>query len=272
MQDEMVPLTADGPTEVPLPNAPLKRVISQVRFPPILSILKEDTVAQFQELLRSEYPHLQKDNFNNVEIGQGRSPNVSTSIVWRLADESQSSKWRISLGTDFVALETSEYRNRDDFLDRLATVLASVETCFSPAEAQRLGLRYIDRIEDEAVLKIGTLIRSGVLGILQPSSELSDTLRKATSHFVTQAQFEAQEGAIQGRWGSLPPNATYDPDLLQPTSGASWVLDLDMFSKQALPFVADDLVEMTRSFAKRIYSVFRLMITDEFLTFYGGTP
>lgn len=272
MQDEMIPLTSACPTEVPLPNAPLKRVIAQVRFPPILSILKDDTVARFQELLRSEYPHLRKDSINNVEIGQDLSPNVSTTIVWRLTDESRSSKWQISLGTDFVALETSEYRNRDYFLDRLSTVLASVESCFSPAEAQRLGLRYIDRLEDEAVLKVGTLIRSGVLGILQPSTEVTDTLRKATTHLVSQAQFEAAEGAIQGRWGNLPPNATYDPDLLQPIAVASWVLDLDMFSKQALPFEADDLVNMTRSFAKRIYSVFRLMITDEFLKFYGGTP
>ena len=272
MQDEMIPLTAACPTEVPLPNAPLKRVIAQVRFPPILSILKDDTVARFQELLRSEYPHLRKDSINNVEIAQDLSPNVSPSIVWRLTDESQSSKWRISLGTDFVALETSEYRDRNDFLNRLLTVLASVESCFSPAEAQRLGLRYIDRLEGEAVLKVGTLIRSGVLGILQPSTEVTDTLRKATTHLVSQAQFETAEGAIQGRWGNLPPNATYDPDLLQPIAGASWVLDLDMFSKQALPFEADDLVNMTRSFAKRIYSVFRLMITDEFLRFYGGTP
>lgn len=272
MQDETIPLTVVGPTEVPLPNGPLKSVIAQVRFPPILSILKDDTVARFQELLRSEYPHLRKDSINNVEIGQDLSPNVSTTIVWRLTDQSQSTKWQISLGTDFVALETSEYRNRDDFLDRLSTVLTSVESCFTPAEAQRLGLRYIDRLEDEAVLNVGTLIQSGVLGILQPSTDVTDTLRKATTHLVSQAQFEAKEGAIQGRWGILPPNATYDPDLLQPIPGASWVLDLDMFSKRALPFEVDDLVNMTSSFAKRIYSVFRLMITDEFLKFYGGRP
>lgn len=272
MHEVMTPLTGDGPIEVPLPNAPLKRVIVQVKFPPILSILKEDTVAQFQELLRSDYPHLRKINVNDVEVGQDHPPNVSTSIVWRLADGSESFQWRVSLGVDFVALETSEYRNRNNFLDRLSTVLTSVETCFSPAGAQRLGLRYIDRLEGEAVLKVGTLIRPGVLGILQPGAEITDTLRKATSHYVTQALFEAQEGAINGRWGNLPPNATYEPDLLQPISRVSWVLDLDMFSKQALPFVADDLVEMTRSFAKRIYSVFRLMITDDFLRFYGGAP
>lgn len=272
MQDETIPLTDEIPSEVHLPSAPLKRVISQVRFPQILSISKEHTVARFQELMRSDYPHLQRDNVGNIEIGPGPEPNVSTSIVWRLADDSQSPKWRISLGIDFVALETSEYRSRNDFLDRLSTVLASVETCFGPAEAQRLGLRYIDRLENDAVPKVGTLIRAGVLGILQPSTEVTDTLRKATTHFVTQAQFEAQEGAIQGRWGNLPPNATYDPDLLQPIPGASWVLDLDMFSKQVLPFESDNLVGMASSFARRIYSVFRLMITDEFLIFYGGTP
>ena len=89
---------------------------------------------------------------------------------------------------------------------------------------------------------------------------------------MTQAQFVAEEGAIQGRWGNLPANATYDPDALPPVGEPSWVLDLDMFSLQALPFKSDELVGMAEAFSKRTYTVFRLMVTEEFLTFYGGRP
>ena len=177
-----------------------------------------------------------------------------------------------SLGIDFVALETSRYGSGNDFLGRLGTVLAGVETCFRPAEAQRLGLRYIDRLEGEAVHRIGELVQPSVLGILKPEGGPPDVLREATGHLMTQAQFVAAEGAIQGRWGNLPPNATYDPDALQPIGEPSWVLDLDMFSLKALPFKSDELVGMTEAFAKRTYSVFRLMVTEEFLRFYGGRP
>jgi len=89
---------------------------------------------------------------------------------------------------------------------------------------------------------------------------------------MTQATILASEGVIQGKWGNLPPNATHDLDALQPTGTQSWVLDLDMYSPVASPFRSNELLNMTEAFAKRIYSVFRLMITDELLRHYGGTP
>ncbi len=272
MQAEPIPFAEKIPKEVPLSKAPLVRVIAQIRFPPILSIRKEDSVADFQEALRADYPHLHRNEVTNIDIGPGRNPNVSERIIWRLVDRQEPAVWRVSLGVDFVALETWRYSSRQDFLNRLRTVLTSVETYLRPVEAQRLGLRYIDRLEGTAVDRIGDLVQGPVLGILQLGGGLPDALRNATAHSMTQAQFLAEEGVIQGRWGNLPPNATYDPDALQPTEKLSWVLDLDMFSPDALPFRSEELLTMTEDFAKRIYSVFRLMVTDEFLRLYGGTP
>lgn len=272
MLAEPTPLGAESPAEVPLRDAPLERVIAQVRFPPILSIHKTDGVADFQEALRADYPHLHRNDVRNIEIGPGLEPNISEAVVWRLADRPEPAEWRVSLGKDFVALETSRYRSHDEFVGRFATVLASVETCFEPAEVQRLGLRYIDRLKGEAVRRISELVQPGVLGILRPEGGPPDALREATTHLMTQAQFVAEEGTIQGRWGNLPANATYDPDALQAIGEPCWVLDLDMFSLQALPFQSDALVGKTEAFAKRTYSVFRLMVTEEFLRFYGGRP
>lgn len=50
------PLIDPPPPEVPLKSAPLIRVIAQVRFPPILSIEKQEFVASFQEAIRDKYP------------------------------------------------------------------------------------------------------------------------------------------------------------------------------------------------------------------------
>ena len=272
MHAEPTPLGAESPAEVPLRDAPLARVIAQVRFPPILSIHKTDSVADFQEALRADYPHLDRNDVRNIEFGADREPNISEAVIWRLADGPEPATWRVSLGMDFVALETSRYDSRNDFLGRLGKVLASVETCFGPAEAQRLGLRYIDRLEGEAVRRLGELVQPSVLGILKPEAGQPGVLREATAHMMTQAQFVAEEGAIQGRWGNLPANATYDPNALPPVGEPSWVLDLDMFSLQALPFKSDELVGMAEAFSKRTYSVFRLMVTEEFLRFYGGRP
>ncbi|MCY4239679.1 MAG: TIGR04255 family protein [Rhodospirillaceae bacterium] len=272
MKAEPTPLATGIPTEVPLPEAPLVRVIAQVRFPPILSIRKEDSVADFQEELRASYPHLQRNEVRNIDIRPGQDPSVSEAVIWRLADRQEPATWRVSLGVDFVALEAWKYSSRQDFLNRLRRVLASVEACFQPAEALRVGLRYIDRLEGEAMDRIGDLIQGNFLGILQPGIGQFEPLREATVHSMTQVQLQAAEGMIQGRWGNMPPNATYDPETLQPTGKPSWVLDLDMFSPQASPFRSEELAAMTGTFAERIYSVFRMMVTDQFLKFYGGTP
>ena len=63
------PLTAQPPEEVPLKDAPLIRVIAQVRFPPILSIEKKDFVGSFQEAIREKYPILQHEQTQTFVFG-----------------------------------------------------------------------------------------------------------------------------------------------------------------------------------------------------------
>ena len=262
------PLTGAPPLEVPLPNAPLVRVIAQVRFAPILAIRNPDKVSVFQEEIRATYPILSEDRGQFVMVSTG-TPEFRDGVIWRFTD-SRKRDWRVSLSVDFVALETSAYVSRTDFIERLGVVLTALEKVFKPAEAQRLGLRYIDRLTDEALARISEMVRPKVLGVLHPSSEPPLDFGNSVLHLLTEAQLLAEEGRIQARWGSLPENATYDPDALEPVDKASWVLDVDMFTSESQHFVSGELISTTTRFAERIYSVFREMVTDEFLKFYGG--
>ena len=267
------PLNPTPTPKVPLPRAPLERVIAQVRFPPILAIRDPDRVAELQETLRETYPNLSEEQVHSIEIGSGDTPNVRKGIIWRLADREKNPDWRVSLGVDFVALETSSYDSRGDFLDRLQAVLSAVEQAFKPASANRLGLRYIDRLTGEAVDRVADLVQTEVLGIIQPSGNLDPTLRESILHQITETQFQARDGArVQSRWGPLPGNATYDPNALEPIEEPSWVLDFDMFTTESQPFVSEDLLTMVTGFAECLYWVFRQMVTVEFLRFYGGEP
>ena len=47
----------------------------------------------------------------------------------------------------------------------------------------------------------------------------------------------------------------------------SWVLDLDMFTTESLPFTSEGLLTTATSFAEYLYWLFREMVTEEFLTF-----
>ena len=270
MWADVQPLTSAPPSEVHLPNAPLTRVICQVRFPPILAIRNPDRVAILQEMLRDSYPNLNVDRAQNVDLSAAQAPRASSEFIWRLASKGQPPHWRVSLGVDFVALETISYTSRAEFISRFDTVVHSLHTTFRPTDATRLGLRYIDRITGDAVRRVGELIHPTVLGILQPNDGTLRSLGAAAVHLLTEARFIAKEGHIQARWGKVPQNTTYDPIALEPLDEPSWVLDLDMFTPTSEEFIRANLKLKTQGFAERIYGVFRDIVTDEFLRFYGG--
>ena len=144
------PLNPTPTPEVPLTRAPSARVIAQARFPPILAIRVPDKVAVVQEALRETYPHLSQEQVHSIELTGGETPNFHQGLIWRFADREKDARWRVSLGVDFVALETSSCDSRNDFLNRFRAVVSAVEQAFKPASAGRLGLRYTDRLTDDA--------------------------------------------------------------------------------------------------------------------------
>ena len=270
---EPQPLSPTPITEVPLSRAPLVRVIAQVRFPPILGIRDPDKVAVFQEAIRETYPHLTRDQAHRVELAAGQPPDIRQELIWRLVDRARDPRWQVSLGVDFVSLDTSDYGSRRDFLDRLRAVVTAVESVFRPAEVQRLGVRYIDRLTDEAVDRVDDLFQPEILGIMRPVEDSSSALGDSVVHVMNDVQFLARNGSrVQGRWGKLPPNATHDPTSIDPVAEPSWVLDLDMFTSEPQPFTSEELLRTAGDFAECLYWLFRRMVTKEFLRFYGGEP
>lgn len=270
------PLSPRSVTEVPLPEAPLAAVIAQVRFSPILTIGQphvSEVVAAFQERLRSTYPHLSVDHTHHITMANPSHPHVAHSQIWRLADSaSHPPEWRVSLAQDFVSLETRQYDSRDDFLSRLQDVIEAVGSCFSPTESTRFGLRYIDRLVGSAQHEIANLVKPEVLGMLASNDTALKELESSITNSMMHTHFLAPDGdTVMARWGVLPSNATYDPDVLEPVEGRAWVLDMDMFTTRPHSFSDSALVSTARAFAECLYWLFRQMVTDDFLRHHGGS-
>ncbi len=260
------PLTAPVPAEVPLTDAPLVRVIAQVRFPPILSLEKREFIAPFQEAIRGTYPVLRPEQAQGIMLGpHGVAPGPKQ-VAWRFGDVAGG--WRVSVTPEFVAIETTSYTSRDDFLARLRFVLDAFAEHAEPALAQRMGIRYIDRITGDALAEISELVRPEVLGIV--ATPLSEQPR----HSLTETVFALPDSKEQllARWGLVPAGGTVDPNAIEPIDEPSWVLDVDMFSSQERPFVPEEIVATVRRYSERLYTVFRWAVTDDFLRRYGGRP
>ena len=262
LQDD--PFTAPLPEEVPLPQAPLVRVIAQVRFPSVLSIEKREFVAPFQEALRARYPVLRAEQTRGVLLGPQGSVPTPPAVIWRFTGLDDG--WRVSLAADFVAVETTAYESRGDLLDRLEQVIRALEDHIGPKVVDRLGVRYIDRIKGEAVSEVGRLVRPEVLGVA------GTTAAKHTSHALSEGLFNlpGQQAQLRARWGLLPSHGTVDPAAMEPIDERSWILDLDMFSTEASPFEQSAILSNARAYAERSYCFFRWVVTEEFLRLYGG--
>ncbi len=261
------PLAAPVPQEVHLEAAPLVRVVAQVRFPLVASIEQRDFIAPFQEAIRREYPALRPEkNFGMVVGSNGLVETQAPTTTWRFED--LSGDWRASLAPSFVALETTRYSSRADFLDRFERLLRATRDHVDPQVVDRLGIRYIDQVPWSGPEDFGRLVAADVAGpLLWP---VGDVVKQA----ITQNIFMLPEdaGELMVRWGLVPTNSTIDPSAVEPSDSPSWILDLDAYMNRAQPFDVEALLERTRFFAERVYTFFRWMVTEEFLRQFGGRP
>lgn len=258
------PLTAPPPKEVPLKNAPLIRVLAQVRFPLILAIEKKEFVSGFQEALRKQYPILQPEQTQGVVFSPQGMMQTEPQTIWRFID--LEGNWRVSLAPNFIALETTAYSSRKDFLQRLETVLAALNEHFQPQIVERLGLRYIDRLVGDDMADLADLVRPEVAGIV--GSEVGESVQQTINESLFNLPGRGEQ--IIARWGLMPASGTFDVETIEPISQLSWILDLDMSLSGNREFEIEALMNEVQHFAERIYTFFRWAVTENFLRRFGG--
>ena len=262
MVDIEDPATLAPVAEIELRNAPLVRVLAQVRFPLIVAIEQREFIAPFQEAIRREYPSLRQEVTQGMVIGPGVVAPAAPQRAWRFTDIDV--QWRVTLAPDFLALETTAYTSRSEFFAKLRSVLELLDDHVGPKVVDRLGVRYIDRISGESLDQIASLVRSEVRGITGTRAAVH------LQHALTESVFLVEKAQLLARWGLLPAGATVDPGAIEPIDVPSWILDLDMFTTKSFPFNVDRVVTDGRAFAERIYTFFRWAVTDDFVRHYGG--
>lgn len=260
------PLIATPPPEVPLKNAPLVRAIAQVRFPPILSIEKQEFVGSFQEAIREKYPILEPVQTQNVIFNTDgivvNPPTLQTTWCFWNVDRT----WRISLASSAVSIETTKYTSRSDFLARLKSLLVTLQDSFNLSQVDRLGLRYIDQVVGQNLQDISLLIRPEMAGII--CSDLQEHIHQVLHESLF--LLPSGESQIAARWGVMSAYSTFDPYAIEAIPERSWILDLDISAVKTQEFSVESLMQQAHNFTERLYTFFRWVVTDEFLQRYGG--
>ncbi|WP_338046548.1 TIGR04255 family protein [Polyangium spumosum] len=248
-----------------LERPPLVQVIAQVRFPPILALGRQESVAPFQEAIRRRYPILRPESVPERLLLGVDGPVVQPStMLWRFHDKDD--VWRVALTTNSISLQANKYSSRADFFERLHQLLDELVRVTDPVAAgyERFGIRYVNRVRHPELEHLSRMVQPEVLGVANigfgPELIFS----------VCESSFAVDDAQLRARWGLLPPRATTDPTAIREIDESSWILDLDMFVEKQPEFDASVVVERGQRFAETIYAFFRWCVTDEFLRTYGG--
>jgi uncharacterized protein (TIGR04255 family) len=253
--------------EIPLPAAPLALVVGQVRFPTELRLDDSGIVRNLHDELRRDYPVLRMDEEIGIDFGSG-VPTPTRQVVWRMAGVDETG-WVVAVSRTFLSVSATHYTSRADFLSRFRRALEVLHGLLTPPLADRLGIRYISRVDDGNLLvELRALLRPEIAGDL--AAELGDGATRQRE--LVDALYRADERSmLQARWGIVEPGLTYDLSIPPPQHRA-FVLDLDVFTTAVSPFSPSELIDLSRTFAERQYRFFRWAVTDEYLRAFGGTP
>lgn len=243
--------------DVPLKNNPLIEVVCQVRIPPILRISKEMPV-DFQEEIRHEFPNLETEQgflFRIPKPGVDKKPEIAAdNLVNRF--KSIDNKTSVSLAVDFYALSTQRYTHWREFLRQLQRLDGAVQKIYTPPYANRIGLRFINRLTPE---NTGLQTLSEICGLLHADLTVLNRSKvwESTREMETRILLADGNGKLNLRTGY----GTSQDDI------PYFLLDFDYFEEGQLNL--SNLVERCTAYHDVIYRAFRWCIPDEKLNVFN---
>ncbi len=214
---------------------PLKAVVLQVRFPPLLVLSQPVGVAPFQEAIRDTYPRAEAPAQQvTLSIGPaGPMPPTGQLGPWRFLDDQG---WVVGLAIDYVSLETTSYTRFEEFERRAKRVLDATHDVLRLPERGRVGLRYINEITHPDAVTVADwrgLLKPELLGM--SGGEL---LGSRVTQALQQIDVRLDDGILTVRHGF-----TALPDGPSP-----YAIDLDAYDDETRPFDVDEILERLRSF------------------------
>jgi uncharacterized protein (TIGR04255 family) len=229
----------------------LSNVIARVDYQPIL-ILKEKEPAEFQELIREEYPRFSKIQELQISIPPDESSvSAQKPVIWRFSDKEQ--KDEISLSFKFFAFKTVGYINFKDFFQKLSKTYNHFTETYKPTIVSRIGLRYINeiRISDGNPFEWKYLINEKLFSVLHAFPDLQVNVSRS----MHQLHFNKEDFKIVFQFGIF--NSEYPNTITK----KEFILDYDCISEEE--HEPNSILDKFKRFNEEVYDLFEKSIDEK---------
>ena len=236
----------------------LFEVVFQARFPDIMKISKEDP-ADFQDIVRKEgYPEFELEvPLVPPGISKELESAISTDKIFRFFSEERD--WQISLGKDFIALScTTNYRNYEDFKERLEKVLESFHTIYEPSYFTRIGFRYRDIANETFLGDIKADIKDFIPKYIFP--ELSMPMAVDIKNLQKISRFD--DGDVKANVVHVLSEVSGKFGKHQLVNEKSYIIDIDCFVESKIERI-NDVLRRCDLFKEIIWNIFQWSITNK---------
>lgn len=254
------------PRKVKLKGKAIEAVVAEVRFESKKSVdVASDVVEQ---LLRELSPFSvskvepAKQHQVTMRIGEGgafEQENSTSSLGWQAMNPEKSLIF--SLFPNAASVQVSDYeRWSESMAPQIEALLAIVLRVIQPTFVQRIGLRYINRLEPQP----GTSDSQWVNRI--DSSFLGPLLHPQLGNLIQAAHQQLQLELAPGigliiRHGPLPAFAE---------STGGYLVDIDVFDETTFKFAKEEIAFRTQRMNRTALSFFQQMLTPEELDHMGA--
>jgi len=236
--------------------------ICQVRFEQQTNIGAGATALAFREKLGgADGPYAkveEAEGAHRLVMGLGPGAPISETTRmngWNLATVDEA--WSLALLPNNMGLQTNRYAGWDGFCSRLKSALDALADVVSPSFEQRLGLRFVDRIQG-ANLKVQSpqgwkpYVTPQFLGpVLVPG--LGAAVQAAQQQLLIDA---GDDTTCNLKHGPTPPNedGSYD-----------YLIDCDLYREGGRSFDAGAIVSVVNTFRAKADSLFQAAVTPVLL-------
>lgn len=265
-----IPSSRTASEDEVLSRSPLALVLAQLRFVGEVTALAQRPATALDDAMRIVgFPIADDRQDFTLQITPSGPAQVAAGI--RRVYRDTSGGLRVAVSNSFIAVYVTPlngsipYDGHEPFIQKLSEIVSVLGSVVGDVPVARSGYRYVDQFTGKDRDDVESLLKPSCRGV--SLTEVPEGALLQSSAF--RAQFSwGKSSWLQVQSGLVPAHAIVDAELTA-QSESTWVLDIDAFDTEPIPFDPNAVADVASQLQSRAHAFFAdIALTDEFVERY----